>query len=177
MKTKKVEYTIWLATVLLAVGVVHFSFSVANAASEQPGHRTVTGTISKLTSDMIVVKTNEGTTRSFSLKEMKREGIGGLSVGDQVTLNLDEGNQIVDIDKKSPGGSSLSGSEHRSVTGNMMKFDRVKKEVTLKEKDGKSRTYSLKGPAATKMANIKPGTQITMYVDEENGQIMDFDLR
>jgi hypothetical protein len=177
MKTTKIKSTIWLSAALLILGVSHFSFGVADAASEQLGHRTVTGTISKLTSEMIVLKTNEGTTRSFTVKEMKREGIGGLSVGDQVTLSLDEGNQIVDIDKKSSGGPSVGESEHRSVTGNVMTFDRVKKEVTLKEKGGKSQTYSLKDPAATKMANIKTGTQITMYIDEENGSIMDFDLQ
>jgi len=177
MKIKKMIYAIWVVGILFTSAAADFSFSVAHAASEQTGHRTITGTITKLTPDLIVLKTSEGTNRSFSIKEMRREGIGGLSVGDEVTLNLDEGNQIIDIDKKDSGGPSIGGTEHRSVTGSLVKFDRAKKEVTLKQKNGKTEKYSLKDPAATKMGNIKPGTQITMYIDEENSMVMDFDLR
>jgi hypothetical protein len=53
----------------------------------------------------------------------------------------------------------------------------VKKEVTLKLKSGKTQAFSMKDPAATKMANVKSGTPITMHLDEENNMVMDFDLR
>lgn len=176
MKIRGIKYVIGFVAILM-IGIAGISLSNADAASEQPGHRTINGTITKMTSDVISLTTSEGTTRSFSLKEMKREGIGGLAVGDKVTLNLDEGNQIIDIDKESTAGPSLGQAEHRTVSGRLTKFDRTKKEVTLKQENGKSETYSLKDPAATKMANIKPGTQITMHLDEENNMVMDFDLR
>ena len=144
-------------------------------SGDRMGHRTVTGTISKITSDTIVLKTDEGTLRNFSLKETKKEGIGGLNVGDRVSLELDEGNQIIDFDKVTGGAPSGMSAEHHFVTGSVAGFDRTKKEVTLKMTDGKSRTFKLKDAAATKMANTKPGTKIKMEIDEENGEVMDFD--
>jgi hypothetical protein len=47
--------------------------------------------------------------------------------------------------------------------------------VTLKLKDGKTQTYSMKDPAAGKMNKVKNGTPITIYLDEENSMVMDFD--
>jgi hypothetical protein len=176
MNHKKSNGLFWSALVLSALVSGQ---SVIAAETQTPagqmGHRTVSGVVTKATHDMISLKTSEGTVRNFTFKEARKEGIGGLSVGDKVTLELDEGNQIIDINKEagiSPGGVS---GEHRSISGTVVKFDRVKKEVTLKLKDGKTQTYSMKDPAAAKMNNVKNGTPITIYLDEENSLVMDFD--
>ena len=178
MNRKKSRGVFWLALMIsvLAFGQILFAAETPTPPG-QMGHRTVTGVISNVTPDMFSLKTDEGTTRNFSFKEARREGIGGLNVGDKVTLELDEGNQIIDIDKATGGPPSGMSAEHRSVSGTVVKFDRVKKEVTLKLKDGKTQTFTMKDPAAGKMSTVKTGAPITIHLDEENSMVMDFDLQ
>src|SRR5579863_659332 len=97
-----------------------------------------------------------------------------LKPGDKVTLELDEGNQVIDIEK---GAVSEQERTHAAVTGEVLSYDRVKKEVTLKVKTGEPQSFMLKDAAATKMNAIKPGTRIVLEVDEENKMGSDFELQ
>jgi hypothetical protein len=141
---------------------------------KRSGHRTVVGTVSKVTEHSILVKTEEGTIRNFAVKDAVQEGIARLKPGDIVTLELDEGNQVIDIEK---GATSEKERSHSMVAGEVVSYDRVKKEVTLKMQTGESRSFRLKEAAASKMNSVKAGSRIVMEVDEENNMGSDFELR
>lgn len=153
------------------------AFAADPAQLDRKAHRTVTGTIQKITSDAIFVKTQEGTVRNFGIKEAKTEGMKDFKAGDPVLVEFDEGNQIIDIEKVSPGEMKGHKDPHAVVTGTVTGFDRVKKTVSLKLPDGTTKTYELKDAAATKMSGVKTGTKVAMEIDEENNLAMDFDLK
>lgn len=141
---------------------------------ERKGHHTVTGTVSKITGNLVTLKTKEGTLRNFSVKEAGQEGLIHFKTGDKVTLELDEGNQIIDIEK---GTVAEQERNHYLVTGEVTQYDRAKKEVTLKMKSGEHGSYKLKDAAATKIGAVKPGTRILIEIDDENGMVSDFDVQ
>ncbi|MHB8483209.1 MAG: hypothetical protein ACYDBV_10850 [Nitrospiria bacterium] len=140
----------------------------------QKSQKTIAGKIKNITADMIFLETDEGFTRAFGVKDAAREGLDGLKVGDRILLKIDEGNQIIDIEREENKKADQKIKEHPKITGEVAGVDIVKKEVTLKLKDGAVRSYKLKDAATTKMNNVKMGSMITMEVDEENGMGMDF---
>lgn len=148
-------------------------------------HRNVTGTVERIESDMIFLKTDEGTTRNFAVKESKREGLKSLQPGDQVAIELDEGNSIIDIHKDGAmakggdqkgigdrGGLSPGDAGHKSVVGTVETFDPAQKILILKSDQGKSESYQVKDAAATKLNGIKKGDKVTLEIDEQN-RVMD----
>lgn len=140
-------------------------------------HRMVTGEIVKITGDAVELETTEGTKRNISMKEIEREGIRNLKPGHRLILEMDEGNQIVDIDRIGEDGSLEHEEEHAWVSGEVLRYDRVKQSVTLKTNKGTSRTLGMKEAAATKMNAVKAGTKVILEVDEENGMVNDFVTR
>lgn len=141
------------------------------AAEKDPGHRVVIGTVEKITSNSIFVKTKEGTTRNFSVGAAEIE-IAKVKVGDQVELEFNEQNQIIDMDKVTAGEAGAK-DMHQQITGTLLDFDRVQKTARVKMKGGQHKSFKLKDAAATKMAAIKQGTEIVMEIDEENGMAME----
>jgi Cu/Ag efflux protein CusF len=149
-------------------------------------HRNLTGTVEKIESDLVFLKTSEGTTRTFSVKEVAREGVKSLKPGDQVTLEFDEANAIIDIHKDKAiakgseesvpgdkGGVSGDASKgHKSVVGTLETYDATQKIVILKTDQGKSETFQVKDAAATKLNGVKKGEKITLEIDEQN-RVMD----
>lgn len=146
-------------------------------------HRNVTGEVDRIESDMVFLKTEEGTVRNFGVKDAKKEGLKGLKPGDRITVELDEGNEIADIHKeeKVAGGDQDAGSEgkggpsqnkHQSITGTIESFDAAQKKVTLKMEDGQSKSFELKNPAISKLTGVAPGTEVTLEIDEQN-RVMD----
>jgi hypothetical protein len=166
---------------LLAAGVFVLALFVPYTGEsadklERGAHRRVEGTVQKITKDSFVLKTEEGTLRNFSFKEVEKEEVGDIKIGDRLVVEFDEGNQIVDIDRME-GEMGEAGERHPVVTGEIVGFDRTKKEVTLKLKDGKSQSYQMKDAAATKMSGVKIGTVVLMELDEENNLVNDFDVK
>lgn len=153
---------------------------------ESNTHRNVTGTVDKVESDMVFLKTQEGTTRNFGVKEGAKEGVKSLQPGDQITLELDEGNAIIDIHKDGAmakgteenaigdkgGLGADAGKGHKSVVGTIENFDQIQKIVILKTDQGKSETFQVKDAAATKLNGVKKGDKVTLEIDEEN-RVMD----
>jgi len=146
-------------------------------------HRNVTGTIDKIEAGLVFLKTEEGTTRNFALKSARKEGIEKLKPGDQVTVELDEGNQIVDIHKtastakkdeseSTDRGGAIQGAPHRLITGTVENFDTAKRDVTIKSDQGKLENLQLKDAAFTKLNGAKKGDKVTLELDEQN-RVMD----
>jgi hypothetical protein len=145
--------------------------NVSFAAEKDPGHRVLIGTVEKIASDSIFIKTKEGTTRTLS-KSAAGIDLANLKVGDQVELEFNEQNMIIDIDKIT---SSETGAKdmHKVITGALVNFNRSEKTVTVKLKGGSQKTFKLKDAAATKLGAIKQGTEIVMEIDEENAMAME----
>ena len=148
--------------------------SLAVAMDDAHVHRFLTGEVTKIVGTIATLKTQERTTRNVSLKDAEKEGIVGLHVGDNLFLEFDEGNQIIDIDRVTKEGTLEHADEHQSVLGQVVTYDRVKKEVVLTTPDQRSKTYRLKDAAATKMNNIQAGTSVLLKIDEENNLVNDF---
>lgn len=155
-----------------------------NPTTDQNLHRSVTGQVDRIEDGMIFLKTEEGTTRNFGVKDAKKEGLKELKPGDRVTLELDEGNEIADIHKEeavarggqngtsSEGRGGLSQNQHRSIVGTVEAFDPIQRKIILKTEDGQSQSFDLKNPAISKLNGIEKGTKITLEIDEEN-RVMD----
>jgi len=161
----------------LTLGFVVFTLAIAHAGDSpgggsQPsssaigqGHRNVIGTVSKATENMLTLETEEGTTRNFTVKSAVIEGVTKLQTGDRVLLELDEGNQIIDIRD--------IGVKHQLVRGEVVGIDRDKKIITLKLNNGASQSYGMKDAMAGKMNNIEKGAMVTLMVDQHNNLAMD----
>ncbi len=143
------------------------------------GHRWVLGTVEKVTPEAFFLKTREGTSRNYSLKELEKEGISNLRVGEFLSMEFDEGNQIIDIDRVNTLDLKPEefGEFHHTVLGEVVSVDSPKKKVTLKVKGKGDKSYRMKDAAATKMAGIQAGTVVLLELDEENNMVNDFDIR
>ncbi len=146
-------------------------------------HRRVTGEVDRLEGGMVFLKTEEGTVRKFGVKDAKKEGLKGLKPGDQVTIELDEGNEIADIHKEAQvaegsqngaddGKGGFSPEKHRSITGTLESFNAMERKVTIKTQDGQSESFELKNPAISKLTGVMPGADIVLEIDEQN-RVMD----
>jgi hypothetical protein len=161
----------------LPFGLAIFTLSIAYAADSpdgglqrsssgmDQGHSNVIGTVSKTTENMLTLETENGTTRSFTVKSAKIDGVTKLQDGDRVLLELDEGNQIIGINN--------IGEKHQLVHGEVVGIDRNKKIVTLKLKNGTSQSYGMKEAMAGKMNNIEIGAAVTLMIDQHNNLAMD----
>jgi hypothetical protein len=128
------------------------------------GHKSTFGVVTKVTDDMISVALATGTTRRFSVKDTKREGISDCKPGERVLLELDEGNQIIDINDL--------GAMHHLVRGTVGSIDPINRIVTLTLRDGTSRSYRMKDAVAAKMNLVAAGADVTVMTDHHNGYAM-----
>ena len=169
MRTKKVLLAFWLFLFTFSIAYAEdFSGDARRssaASTSGQGHRSVVGTVSKTTQDMISLEMPEGTTRNFTVKDAAREGVTKLQPGDRILLEFDEGNQIIDIVNL--------GEKHQLIRGEVLGVDQEKKVITLKLKSGASQSYKMKEAMAGKMNNIKKGNVVTLMVDQHNNSAMD----
>jgi hypothetical protein len=99
----------------LGLWVVFYSLCltmIAYAATDpldNPAQQKVKGTIDKITSDQISLKTDEGQTRSFTIAPVNQKEITvkGLKPGDRVLLSYSQENQVTEI-KLDPGAGGAA---------------------------------------------------------------------
>lgn len=131
--------------------------------------RGINGTVLGIKSDLVFFKTEEGTKRSFGMKEMNREGIPSPPLpGDEVSLILDRGNSIIDV-TEAGGKGGFVGNE---ATGTVLSFDGLEKMITVKTEEGAVHGFLLKDAATTKLNKIEEGRTVTLALDGE-GRVMD----
>ena len=171
---------------LWGVGVMVLTFLAVSQGYTQgtpklnkEGHRWILGTIEKVDKDSFVIKTKEGTSRNFGIKELEKEKIRNPKAGEFLVMEFDEGNQIIDIDRV--GSLDMEPTDvsdfHQTVVGEHVNLDSEQKRVTLRVTGRGNKTYQLKESAATKMKSVKPGTVILLELDEENNMVNDFDIQ
>lgn len=90
-------------------------------------------------------------------------------------MELDDGDLIVDIGRVSPGGLERN-EKVRVVKGNVHRYDPVQRLVTLRLRDGTSKSYHMKDAAATRMNDVRRGTHVTLELDPKNNLAEDFKI-
>lgn len=166
MATRRLFLTFWLLALSLSTAYGDdFPYLLPKDSSF---HRGINGTVFRVVSDMVFLKTEEGTIRKFGVKEVNREGIPSPQPGDEVTLTLDRWNAIIDITEAGDKG----GFGGREITGTVLSYDGPEKEITLKTEEEAARDFELKDAAATKLNGIEKGRRITLAIDGED-RVMD----
>jgi len=159
---------------LLPVLLVMFVSGFAFALETKHDHKFISGTVEKIESGLVTIESEKGITRTFSLKSAKKEDIASLKKGDQLYLEIEEGNTIVDVHRLKADGTLEHPDKHQTVIGTLAKFDRAEKKLTLKLRNGNERIFTMKDAAATKMMGLAPGIAISVELDENNHLVNDF---
>jgi hypothetical protein len=132
------------------------------------GHRTQTVTVTRITGDTLFYKTEEGTTRNIALKIVEKyEQVENVKVGDKLSIEFDEGNQVIRINRP----------DRLTVSGQLMKFDSTDRKVTVKLNDGTTKTYTVIPPVVSKLSVVPEGTNIVLDIDMKNNFVKDFDRK
>jgi len=115
-------------------------------------------TIQRIEDDMVFFKMDDGTLRNFGIKDAKREGLKEFKPGDLVSVEIDDDNEILHI--------------NRAAAGTVEAFDPVKKVITINVRHGKEQTFHLDDAVATRTNGIRNGTRVKVEVDK-NGRVID----
>jgi hypothetical protein len=174
--------SMWLASGVL-IGVASFVYAEppsggtpdsSQAVADYPEyHLFVRGVVQTITDDDVFLKTDEGVMREFSLKQVRKDKIKGLKAGDRLELELDAGDQIVDIGLAIPGAVKRL-EKVLIVRGEVEQYDRMKKVLTLTRENGASKTFIMKPEAAVRMNDVQTGTRVTLELDPRNLMVEDF---
>jgi hypothetical protein len=158
----RIYYSIVLPSligVLVSVPLAH-----AGTQKQGEGHKVVNGVVTGEKGGLLTVKTPDGTTRTLSTKPSGRHGHEVPKPGDEVTLVLDHNNAIIEMHPKGQEGT------HRFVTGNLVHFGKMNKEIKLATPDGE-KTFPIER-LEIKTTGIEEGALVTAEVNEA-GTIID----
>jgi hypothetical protein len=173
----KLPYGLSLGILMSVASLVlvgpHSALAAYPSQSGVDRHLFVRGVVQSITDDAVMLQTDIGTYREFSLKQVNREKIKGVKVGSRLELEIDNNNMIIDISRATPGAVKRL-EKVRVVEGKIERFDPVRKELTLDLGKGKDETYKVKDAAATRLLDVNKGTQVTLQIDPINRMVEDF---
>ena len=112
---------------------------------------------------MLTVKTPEGTTISVSEKASERHGHTVPKVGQEVTVVLNENNNVIDVHLKGTEGA------HSFVTGKLVYVGKMKPEIKLQTPQG-DKTFPLVRQDI-KTGGIEEGALVTAELNEAGAVI------
>jgi hypothetical protein len=80
--------------------------SMGGGQSDQAGQQAVSGTLEKISDGTLSLKTTDGQTKDYTIKNDKKSQIQsiGLKKGDRVVAQLDAQNEVVDVTRMGTGG-------------------------------------------------------------------------
>jgi hypothetical protein len=148
-----------LAGTLLMLPAISFS-----DAEHSSTHRKVTAVVTGERSGLLTVKTQDGSTLNLNPNASRRHGHEVPKVGDEVTITLDENNQVIEVHPKGEGGT------HRFVTGKLVYVGKMKKEIKLQTPKGEE-VFPIER-LEIKTGGIEEGSLVTAEVNEA-GTIID----
>jgi hypothetical protein len=129
-----------------------------------PEHRTLNVTVTEIKGDTLYYKTEEGTTRTISLKVVEQyERVGNVKIGEDLVMEFDEGNQVIRVNRP----------DRLTVSGELTNFDHNRRQITLKLKNGTSEIYTVIPPVAPKVAVVPEGTTVWLEIDVKNNMVKD----
>jgi hypothetical protein len=132
---------------------------------ESGRHKEVSGSVSKIESGMVFVKTTSGR-RAISLSMANHHGLYTVHVGDELTLLVDEGNVAIDAYNKKYAPSPA----HLFITGTLTYVSSDKKEMLLWTQEGEKPFAVEQG--YSKFSVITVGTPITVELNDA-GSVID----
>jgi hypothetical protein len=109
------------------------------------------------------VKTSDGATMSVTEKASQRHGHAVPKVGEEVTLIVNENNNVIDVHLKGAEGA------HSFVTGKLVYVGKMKPEIKLQTPDG-DKTYPLLRQDI-KTGGIEEGALVTAELNEAGAVI------
>ena len=126
-------------------------------------HRTIHGVVIAEKSGVLSVKTPEGTTMSVAEKASQRHGHAVPKVGEEVTLIVNENNNVIDMHLKGTEGA------HSFVTGKLVYVGKMKPEIKLQTPQG-DKTFPLVRQDI-KTGGIEEGALVTAELNEAGAVI------
>ena len=126
-------------------------------------HRTIDGVVTAEKSGLITVKTSDGSTMSVTQKASEQHGHTVPKVGQEVTLILNENNNVIDMHLKGAEGA------HSFVTGKLVYVGKMKPEIKLQTPEG-DKTFPLVRQDI-KTGGIEEGALVTAELNEAGAVI------
>jgi translation elongation factor P/translation initiation factor 5A len=129
----------------------------------QGTHYGFTGTISKIRSGMLFVKTdNNLRLRTISPLKADRVGLHNAKVGEGVNIIVDSGNVLMDVAK-----TDQFFPEHRFVSGTLRYVDPYWAEIQISTPEGFER-IDVDTLAGSKLSVFQEGEEVTLTLDTAN---------
>ncbi|HTL61837.1 MAG TPA: hypothetical protein VL261_09340 [Nitrospira sp.] len=150
------------ASALFLAGTV-FADNAHDGAKTGAHHRTINGVVIAEKSGVLTVKTSDGATMPVTEKASHRHGHAVPKVGEEVTLILNENNNVIDVHLKGAEGA------HSFVTGKLVYVGKMKPEIKLQTPDG-DKTYPLVRQDI-KTGGIEEGALVTAELNEAGAVI------
>jgi hypothetical protein len=126
-------------------------------------HRTINGVVIAEKSGLLTVKTSDGSTMPVTEKASKQHGHAVPKVGQEVTLVLNENNNVIDVHLKGAEGA------HSFVTGKLVYVGKMKPEIKLQTPQG-DKTFPLVRQDI-KTGGIEEGAMVTAELNEAGAVI------
>jgi hypothetical protein len=126
-------------------------------------HRSINGIVTAEKSGLLTVKIPDGTTMSVTTKASEKHGHTVPKVGEEVTLILNENNNVIDIHPKGAEGA------HSFVTGKLIYVGKMKPEIKLQTPQG-DKTFPLVRQDI-KTGGIEEGALVTAELNEAGAVI------
>ena len=158
-----------LSAILAMAGSLLFVSSMVMADTGHDGaktgehHRTIDGVVIAEKSGLLTVKTSDGSTMPVAAKASERHGHAVPKVGQEVTLVLNENNNVIDVHLKGTEGA------HRFVTGKLVYVGKMKPEIKLQTPQG-DQTFPLVRQDI-KTGGIEEGALVTAELNEAGAVI------
>ncbi|MCA9500948.1 MAG: hypothetical protein KC588_17270, partial [Nitrospira sp.] len=139
------------------MGMALLMSGIAQADTLSQGHRNVSGVVTAVKGDIVTVKTSTGTL-TLTQKGAAEHGHAEYKNGDEVTLMMDENNNIIEAHHKGEEGN------HHFYTGKLIYMGKTQKEIKLETIDGE-KVFPL-SRLEIKTKPIEEGEIVTVEVNE-----------
>lgn len=123
-------------------------------------HMKVSGTVTKVKSGVVFVKTPWGQV-TFSVGTAPKN----IKVGEEIDMTVSENNVVIDVHRKGEPAH-----HHRHISGKLMYAAKDRKEITLWTPDG-DKTFAVE-KGRSQLSGIKEGTPISVELNEA-GKVID----
>ncbi|MGP0593815.1 hypothetical protein ACTRXD_14920 [Nitrospira sp. T9] len=152
-----------IIAVSFVMGLLVIGSGVGQADTLSEGHRKVSGVVTAIKGDFVTVKTVTGSLM-LNQKNARDHGHAEYKNGDEVTIVMDENNDIIEAHHKGEEG------HHHFYTGKLVYMGKMKKEIKLETIDGE-KVFPL-DRLEIKTKNLEEGTVVTVEVNE-GGKVID----
>ena len=157
---------------VIVIAIAAFVFLIHGAAGADMGHdgpktgehhRTVHEVVIAEMSGLLTAKIPDGSMMAVTTKASERHGHAVPEVGQEVTLILNENNNVIDMHPKGAEGA------HSFVTGKLVYAGRMKPEIKLQTPEG-DKTFPLVRQDI-KTGGIEEGALVTAELNEAGAVI------